>query len=72
MEESDSFLLPQKELGELLKTCCHGNHLATPHLPCEFHIKLWGNQIGKYILTPLVLLVDRDWVLGFFKRKEKT
>lgn len=28
MEESDSFLLRQKELGELLKTSCHGDHLA--------------------------------------------
>lgn len=45
---------------ELLKSCCHGNHLATPHLPCDIHIKLQGNQIGKYILTPLVRFVDRD------------
>lgn len=62
MEESDSFLFPQKELGELLKTCCYGDNLATVHLACEIHIKFGSNQGGKqtslicwcYLLTEIL------------------
>lgn len=59
MEESDSFLFPQKELGELLKTCCHGDHLATLHVPWWNSYKVGGNQKGDIILTKLMLFVDR-------------
>jgi len=32
MGKSDSFVFPDKQLGELLKTYCHGDNLATLHL----------------------------------------
>lgn len=64
MEECDSFLFPQKELGELLNTCCHGDHLATLHLPLRDSYKAGGNQRGKkhlYLVRAICLQRLRGW-----------
>lgn len=62
MTESDSFLFPHKEVEEILKTCCHGDHLVTLDLPwSEGQIK----KAKKKNKDPYPVSADRNPVSSF-------